>query len=70
MNLREAWARIAAENDQDRAACREWWGDASLEAKRLVWEEIQKEQATPEAEIMSRFAQLAFAEMAAEMEPK
>jgi hypothetical protein len=50
-----------------RAACREWWEKSTTEEKMLVWDRIQVPHPNdPVAEIVTRFAQLAFAEMAAE----
>jgi hypothetical protein len=58
--------RVIANNDQDAAACREWWDEATLQDKIRVWECIQRHYDEPEMEIMSRFAQLAFGQMAVE----
>ena len=51
-------------NDQDRATCAEWWREATVEDKLAVWFAIQRHYDDPIMEIMSRFAQLAFGEMA------
>lgn len=58
--------RLIAANDQDRANLREWWREATDEDKLAVWGCIQHEFTDPVMEVMSRFAQLAFSEMAAE----
>lgn len=55
--------RIVHDNEQDRANCEKWWGESSIEEKRAVWAAIQVVYENPIMEVMSRFAQLAFAEM-------
>lgn len=59
--------RILADNDQDRAEARVWWRESSNSDKMHVWREIQRHYEDPAVEIMSRFAQLAFAEMVSEL---
>lgn len=56
--------RLTADNEQDRAECRRWWREASAEDKLRVWDAIQREYDDPVMEIVSRFAQLALAEVA------
>lgn len=56
-------AKLIHDNEQDRAACREWWAAASVEEKCRVWDAIQRTYDDPVMEIVSRFAQLAFGEM-------
>lgn len=55
--------RIASDNEQDRAACRTWWAEATEADKLAVWGAIQEPQADPVWEVVTRFAQLAFGEM-------
>lgn len=55
--------RLISDNDQDLAACQEWWMTASDEAKNTVWSIIQTHYNDPAMEVMSRFAQLAFTQM-------
>lgn len=62
--------RVISDNEQDRAECRRWWAEATTEDKLRVWHAIQQEYADPVLEIMSRFAQLAFAEMAVKADEK
>ena len=61
-------SRIISDNDQDRAACRQWFAEATEAAKMTVWMAMQLHHDDPVSEIVSRFAQLAFAEMFVEME--
>jgi hypothetical protein len=56
-------AKIISDNEQDRAACEQWWRDSSTADKILVWLEIQKPHKDTAKELVTRFAQLAFAEM-------
>ena len=56
-------SKLISDNEQDKSAIREWWNTAKNEDKLLVWEYIQREYNDPVMEVMSRFAQLAFAEM-------
>jgi hypothetical protein len=60
--LNQVRSRITAENDQDRANMRQWWKETSPETKMMIWDYIQQKFPDPVAEIVSRFAQLAFAE--------
>ena len=62
--MRTLLSRIGADNDQDRMEMREWWASATVHEKLRVWGCIQRKHDNPTTEIMSRFAQLAFAEMA------
>jgi hypothetical protein len=59
---REAFLKIIQDNEQDRAELRSWWGDTSYDAKMRVLERIQAQHDDPVDEIVSRLAQLAFAE--------
>jgi hypothetical protein len=59
-----ALLRLAADQDQDRARAERWWADASGAEKLLVLERITRPYDDPVMELMSRFAQLAFIEMA------
>lgn len=65
--MRSMIARITADNDQDREMCKQWWRETSAADKIRVWNLIQQNHADPVMEIMSRFAQLAFGEMVAEL---
>lgn len=59
------YLRIAADNDQDRVACAEWWRQATPADKMAVWDAIQRPYPDdPVQEIVTRFAQLAFSKMA------
>ena len=58
---------LVSDNEQDRASCKEWWREATETEKLSVWARIQQSYTDPIDDIMSRFAQLAFAEMAEEM---
>lgn len=60
----ETLLRLIAANDQDREAVAEWWREATTEDKLAVWGCIQHTYTDPVMEVMSRFAQLAFSEMA------
>ena len=62
--------RIVADNDRDRAECRAWFLEATEADLIAVWDAIQKLGGDPVSEIVSRFAQLAFAEMLAELEAR
>lgn len=55
-------ARITADNDQDQAECDAWMRETSDAGKLAVWLAIQREYKDPVMEIISRFAQLAFAQ--------
>lgn len=55
--------KLIADNEQDRAGCWEWYRTASVEEKLAVWTTIQRSYDDLAMEIMSHFAQLAFAEM-------
>jgi hypothetical protein len=57
-------ALLGSYTDQDRCDADEWWRTATLADKLRVWDRIQAKYDDPAMEIMSRFAQLAFAEMA------
>lgn len=59
--------RLVSDNEQDRTSCKEWWREATEAEKLSVWARIQQSYTDPIDEIVSRFAQLAFAEMAEEM---
>jgi hypothetical protein len=59
------WLRIIADNDQDRAECLAWFAQATVADKCQVWDTIQALGGSPEREIVSRFAQLAFGELLA-----
>lgn len=61
------YARIRADNDQDREAARKWMREASNAEKLAVWVTIQKPYKDPAMEIVSQFAQLAFGEMLVEI---
>jgi len=56
-------ASLISDNEQDRAACAEWWANASLEAKQRVWDAIQIIHDDPAMEIVSCLAQVAFGAM-------
>lgn len=56
--------QLKHDNEQDRAAATEWWEATSVEDKKLVWDRIQRPYRDLVAEIICRFAQLAFGEMA------
>jgi hypothetical protein len=60
--------KIIADNDQDRAAAIQWWRETPEAGKLAVWSDIQRQarQPDPVASVVGRFAQLAFAELAAE----
>lgn len=58
------YLRIIAANEQDRAEFADWWRDSTAEDKATVWEAIQRRYDDPVMEIVSRLAQLAFAELA------
>jgi hypothetical protein len=62
--VRNKLLRLMADNDQDRAGCQQWWQEASNAEKLAVWNVIQTDYTDPTMELMSRFAQLAFSEMA------
>ena len=64
--LNSLLTRLIADNDQERMECRAWWANTTLLDKILVWGAIHHKYDDPAMEIMSRFAQLAFGEMAAE----
>lgn len=56
--------KVISDNEQDRAECDHWWTTATIEEKVILWETIQKDfTGDPAMEVMSRFAQLAFADM-------
>lgn len=59
--------RLISDNDQDRADCERWWRESTEQEKLRVWALIQRPYDDPAMECMSRFAQLAFAEMAERM---
>lgn len=58
------FCRIVSDNDQDLAACEQWWREASDNAKMQVLHCITRKYDDPAMEVMSRFAQLAFGQMA------
>lgn len=64
MSKRDDILRLVAENEQDRSCCRDWWREATPADRLQVWEAIQRDYDDPVMEIVSRFAQLAFSEMA------
>ena len=57
------FAAMVSDNEQDRAQCLEWWQSATPGAKLAVLKRITAAYDDPALEVMSRFAQLAFAEM-------
>ncbi len=59
--------QVISDNDQDLAACREWLAQASENDLLRVWDVIQRVYDDPAMEAMSRFAQLALAELLVEM---
>jgi hypothetical protein len=59
---KDLFLSLIRDNEQDRAEMRAWWKETSLENKLRVWERIQVVHEDPIDEIISRFAQLAFAE--------
>ena len=61
--MKSPLARLISDNEQDRAECLAWWKSASDDDKLRVWEAIQRRYADTAMEIMSRLAQLKFAEM-------
>lgn len=61
-------AKITGDNDQERAACDEWIRTASSEEILVVWLRIQRPCPDAVDEIISRFAQLAFAETVVRVE--
>lgn len=56
--------KLIHEHDQDHENCRRWWREATNAEKLAVWDVIQRDYSFPEMETMSRFAQLAFTQMA------
>jgi hypothetical protein len=56
--------RFLVSNEQDRAACEQWWREASREDKLAVWGVITRRYKDPRMKVMARFAQLTFCEMA------
>ena len=56
--------KLISDNEQDRAACHQWWREASDVDKLDIWNLIQKTYDDPAMEIMSRFAHLAFCDIA------
>ncbi len=56
-------AQIVSDNEQDRVNMLKWWKENSLAVKMAVWKVIQIDNANPVEEIVTRFAQVAFAEM-------
>lgn len=61
-------ARIDTDNDHDRAECDEWMRNSDEMEKALVLQAIMHDYDDPVMEIMSRFAQLAFAEAMVRLE--
>lgn len=61
--------QLVALDDQDQAECDAWMRDASTEDKLRVWAAIQRMGGPekPLAEIVSRFAQLAFSQAMARL---
>lgn len=55
-----ALLRLLADQDQDKAAMREWWLSESAESKLRVFQAIATSYDDPVMEVMSRFAQVAF----------
>lgn len=68
MNKDTILSIVTADNDQDREAAKQWMRQATLRDRFLVWTRIQQEYTDPVDEIVSRFAQLAFGEIMAEVE--
>lgn len=64
------FARILADNDQDLEHARKWFREATNADLIRVWKAIQQKYDDPALEVMSRLAQLKFAEMLLEREGK
>ena len=64
MTTDRRFARIIADNDQDVAHLLDWWRESSTADKLVVLAAIQRLYDDPVMEIVSRFAQLAFAQTA------
>lgn len=60
--------RLIADNEQDKAACVEWWRESCPEVKAHIWNILQGNcwDVEPEMQVIQRMAQLKFAEMAEE----
>ncbi len=56
--------KLISENEQDRSHAEAWWKSATTAEKLAVWFHIQQEHDEVLDELVSRFAQLAFSEMA------
>lgn len=55
---------LLSATEQDESECLRWWREASGTDKRRVWDAIQTSYDDPVMEIVSRFAQPAFSQMA------
>lgn len=60
--VREMILKITSDNDQDQAECDEWMRESDDAERLAIWQAIQRPYADPVMEILSRFAQLAFAQ--------
>lgn len=64
-----SWLRLVSDNEQDRASAEKWWRETPDADKCMVWDVIQKlGEANPLMDLVSRFAQLGFAELCERME--
>lgn len=63
-DMQKDYLKIVHLNEQDRANCQLWWDNTTTEEKLEVWALIQTNYDDPAMEIMSRFAQLSFSDMA------
>lgn len=63
-----SYLQVVSANERDHAHALAWMMEASKEERYRVWMRIQEPCADVTAEIISRFAQLAFAEITVEAE--
>lgn len=62
--LRRKYLAISATQDQDLEDAKRWWAETSEANKIRVWTKIQAAYDDPLMEIMSRFAQVGFTQVA------
>lgn len=62
MTKEQIRAMLSADNDQDRAALREWWENSSTSDKMQVFSRMVRRYRNPDMETMSQFALLQFLE--------
>lgn len=64
----KTFLKLVHDNEQDQANAKLWWIQTPMNEKMLLWDEIQAMPDEGYAGVISRLAQLKFAELAEELQ--